>query len=241
MPVLSDHFGLTRVINLPDRTDRYREVSQQLAELGMGFTPGKVEIYAATRPTELAGFPSLGARGCYLSHLAILRDARDRGVESVLVMEDDCEILPKNLGRVARVAEELRGREWGFVHLGHIESLPEGVAPDAEPTLIEFDGPVQTAHLYGVHGRVLGPLVEYLEACLLREPGDPEGGPMHVDGAFAMFRTAHPEVVTLLAQPNMAVQRSSRSDITFRSFEQVPGLKQAMGFARRLRRRLKAD
>jgi hypothetical protein len=152
-------------------------------------------------------------------------------------MEDDCEVLPKNLGRIAGVAAELEGREWGFVHLGHVVPLPEEVAPG----LIEFDEPVQTTHLYGVHRRVIGPLVEYLEACLVRAPGDPAGGPMHVDGAFTMFRAAHPGVLTLLAQPNMAVQRSSRSDITFRSFEQLPGLKQAMGFARKVKRKLKAD
>ena len=237
MPVLSDCFGLTRVINLPDRTDRYREVSQQLADLGMAYAPGEVEHYAATRSTELGGFSSLGARGCFLSHLDILRDARDRGVESVLVMEDDCEIPPKNTVRIVQIAEDLEGRTWGFAYLGHIEPM----ADDAALGLIAFRGPLQTAHLYAVHGSVLGALVEYLEACLTREPGDPAGGPMHVDGAFAMFRAAHPEVVTLLARPSMASQRSSRSDITFRSFEQVPGLKQARGLARVLKRKLKAD
>jgi len=234
VPVLSDSFGLVRVINLPDRTDRYREVSRQLRDLGMGFG-GNVELYAATRPTELRGFNSLGARGCFLSHLEILRDALDRGVESVLVMEDDCEVSATNAAVIARVAEETKGRTWGFVYLGHIVPSVE----DARPGLVEFDGPLQTTVLYGVHREVLGPLVEYLEGCLTRPPGDPVGGPMDVDGAITMFRAAHPEVVTLIAQPVMATQRSSRSDIRGRAIENVPGIRQLLALARVMRRKLK--
>ena len=76
-------------------------------------------------------------------------------------------------------------------------------------------------------------LVEYLEACLVRPPGDPVGGPMHVDGALSMFRSFHPEFITLIAQPPLASQRSSRSDISARSFESVAGLRQAISLARK--------
>jgi hypothetical protein len=237
MPVLSDYLGLTRVINLPERTDRLREVTQQLQTLCMPFQPGKVELYRATRPTELAGFNSLGEHGCFRSHLEILRDACDRGVRSVLVMEDDCEVLPRNLERIAEVAAALEARSWGFAYLGHIvPNLTETPAG-----LIPYEGPLQTTHLYAVHASVLGAVVEYLEGCLRRPPGDPVGGPMPVDGAFTMFRAAHPEVITLIAQPSLARQRSSRSSITYRSFEVIPGIQQAMSLARLLKRRLSVE
>ena len=236
MPLLSDLFSLTRVINLPDRKDRLREITEQLNLLGMPFAAGSVELYVASRPTELAGFDSLGTRGCYLSHLDILRDARDRHVESVLVMEDDCEINPSHIAKIGEVAATLAGRPWAFCYLGHIVPMPAGV----EPGLIPYAGPVQTAHLYAVHHSVLGPLVDYLEACLTRPGGDPVGGPMPVDGAITMFRAANPNFVTLMAQPVLATQRSSRSSITYRSYEMIPGIKQAMGLARAMRRKLKA-
>lgn len=238
MPALSDSFGLIRVINLPERKDRLREVTRQLAALGIKFEAASVELYVAARPTELCGFDALGVRGCFLSHLAILKDALARGVESVLVMEDDCEVLARNLQRIGHVAQGLQGREWGFCYLGHIEAVVEP-APGALPGLIAFNGPVRMTHLYGIHGHILPALVEYLEGCLVRPPGDPVGGPMDVDGAFTMFRAAHPEVITLLAQPAMAVQRSSRSDIRFNRWELTPGLKQAMALIRGLRLRLK--
>lgn len=237
MRLLSDSFELIRVINLPDRKDRYREMTQQLTDLGISFVPGKVELYVATRPTENAGFNSLGERGCFTSHLEILRDARDRGVESVLVLEDDVEVLPKDAQEIGRVAAGLAERPWGFAYLGHkVEST--GMSDGG---LAVCDEPLQTTHCYAVHRDVLGPVVDYLERCLERPPGDPVGGPMPVDGALSMFRAANPDVVTLIAQPVLAVQRSSRSDITYRSFETIPGIKQAMGFARVMRRKLKAS
>ena len=238
MPALSESFDLIRVINLPERKDRLRVVSRQLALLGISFEAVKVEIYVAARPTELCGFDSLGVRGCFLSHLAILKDALARGVKSVLVMEDDCEVPACNLKMIGQVAQRLQGREWGFCYLGHIESVSEP-APGASPGLIVFNGPVRMTHLYGVHGHILPALVEYLEGCLVRLPGDPVGGPMDVDGALTMFRAAHPEAITLLAQPAMAVQRSSRSDIRFNRWEMTPGVKQAMALLRALRPRLK--
>jgi glycosyl transferase, family 25 len=36
---------------------------------------------------------------------------------------------------------------------------------------------------------------------------------MHVDGAYSWFRRQHPEVITLLAMPELGHQRSSRTDI----------------------------
>jgi len=228
----SDHFGLTRVINLADRKDRYREIERQLELLGTAFAAGKVEVFPAARVTDAAGFPSPGVRGCFLSHLGVLQDARARGVESVLVIEDDLEVRARDVPRLEMVLKRLPERQWGMLHLGHILKLDD----HGEATLERFDGAIQTAHFYAVHGDVLDCLIAYLEGCLVRPPGDPVGGPMHFDGALTMFRAANPDVVTLVARPSLGGQRSSRSDISFRGIEQVPGVKQAMGLARSLRR-----
>jgi hypothetical protein len=235
MTALSDFFGLVRVINLADRKDRYREIARQLDLLGMPFAPGKVEVFAAERPAEAAGFPGIGVRGCFLSHLAILKDARDRGVESVLVIEDDLEVSPEDRKRLTELMERSKDAKWDVLHLGHIQVLK----PIDTPQLVSFDGPVQTAHLYAIRQSILNPLIEYLEGCLVRPPGDPIGGPMHYDGALTMFRAANPEVVTLIAQPSLGGQRSSRSDITTGRMDRVPGLKQALGMARKMKRALR--
>ncbi len=170
MPLLTESFDLIRVINLPDRTDRYNEVTRQLQALGLEWKQGSVEVYAATRPTELAGFPSLGSRGCFMSHLGVLRDALHRGVENVLVLEDDCDVPSRNCAVVGEVALGLKNRDWQFVHLGHIAPIAPPPA-GTPPLLIEFTGHLQNLHMYGVHRSALAPLVEYLEGCLVRPPG----------------------------------------------------------------------
>jgi hypothetical protein len=229
---LGDHFSLTRVINLADRKDRYRAIKRQLQQIGTSFEAGKVEVFPAMRVADAAGFPGPGVRGCFLSHLAVLQDARARGVESVLVIEDDLEVRAGDIPRLESVLRKLPAQPWGVLHLGHILELRDS----AVPTLERFDGAIQTAHFYAVHGDVLERLIAYLEGCLVRPPGDPVGGPMHFDGALTMFRAANPDVVTLVAQPSLGGQRSSRSDISYRGIERAPGVKQAMGLARTVRR-----
>ena len=236
MPSLADIFPLIRVVNLPDRKDRLQEISAQLQVLGAPFRPGQVEVYPAVRPTELAGFPSLGARGCFESHLEILRDARERDVESVLILEDDLEVLPADVPRLAALLASIP-EPWGILYPGHIQALE----PVTHPRWTAFNGPLGTSHCYAVHRSAMEALIGYLEACLSRPSGDPVGGPMHYDGALTMFRSANPQHRTYIAQPSLGRQRSSRSDVSVRRLEQVPGIRQAAALARRVRRSLRRD
>lgn len=241
MALLTDSLALIRVINLPERKDRYAEVTRQMKDLGLTWKQGSVELYSAKRPTDLAGFPSLGAHGCFMSHLEILRDALHRNVESVLVIEDDCEIPPKSCALIGDLATKMTDDDWHFLYFGHVAPLPAPIAapaPGAQFQVVAYDGALQTTHMYAVRRSALAPLVEYLEGCLVRPPGDPIGGPMHVDGALSMFRAAHPELVTRILHPSIAGQRSSRSDITSGKFDTVPGVKHAISVARRLKRAL---
>jgi glycosyl transferase family 25 len=233
---LDETFSLTRVINLPERRDRYREMAAQLEAMGMGFAPGRVEVYAAERVGDAAGFTSAAVRGCFLSHLNVLRDAQARGVESVLVLEDDLEVAAENVARLDALAAELRGREWGIAYLGHF--LP-AAAEQHEPRWEGFVGDLQTAHFYAVHGSALGRLIAYLEQCLVRPEGDPVGGPMEYDGALSMFRRWNPDVATLVVQPSLGGQRSSRSSIHARRMESVPGVGAVLGLLRKARRKLR--
>lgn len=93
------------------------------------------------------------------------------------------------------------------------------------------------AHFYGVNGRVLDRLVAFLELVMSRPPGHPDGGPMHVDGAFSTFRQQNPDVLTLAASPSLGWQRSSRSDIASnRWYDRTPVSRELVGLARRLSR-----
>lgn len=69
-------------------------------------------------------------------------------------------------------------------------------------------------------------LIAFLEKLQQRPPGHPDGGPMQIDGAYTTFRLQNPDVVTLIASPNLGLQQSSRSDITTKWFDQLPIVKQ---------------
>lgn len=234
MYTLTDSFDCIYVINLPDRKDRFRAIRTELARCSMSFTDAQVRLFSATRYHEACGFPSPSVRGCFLSHLSILKEARERGLRNVLVMEDDLAISPLLLEHLPAIMEKVKRRPWGFLYFGHIEPLQ----PSQTPSMVSFSGPLVTAHFYAVNSIILDRLIRYLEEVQTRPVGHPEGGPMHFDGALSMFRRSNPDILTLIAQPAMGWQRSSRSDIHAQWFDRLPGLRQAASVARSVRRYL---
>ncbi len=233
---LSDFFQCAYIINLPERKDRRKAITGEMERAGMPLCPGKVELFPAVKPNDRRGFPNTGARGCFLSHLNILTKALERKLSNVLIVEDDLMISPR-LGNCLDVfAEQLRGADWGIVYFGHIEKVTE----ECDPELVPFYDPVITSHFYGVNGPVIPRLVEYLEQVQRREPGDPRGGPMHLDGALTMFRQANPDIRTLIAHPNLGRQRPSRSNINCRWYERLPVIQQAADVSRIIRDRFLA-
>ena len=71
----------------------------------------------------------------------------------------------------------------------------------------------------------------------LRPAGSKLGGPMGMDGSLSWFRRENPDVITLMAAPPLASQRSTRSDLSPRWFDRVPMLRHAAERAREWRRR----
>ncbi len=233
--VLLSHFEHISIINLPDRADRRKEMESELRQLGSTPKAGLVEFFPALRATAKDDWPSFGARGCFLSHYTVLKQARERGLRNILVLEDDCEFAQLLVEIQRNIVKTLSETPWDFVHLGHSERP----AATETPALVRWYGPVMCTHLYAVNHAVLDRLVTFLEQVMQRPEGHPEGGPQHYDGALAMFRAQNEDLVTLLAAPNLARQRSSRSDIHGRWFDQVPGLRAAVNGLRKVSRRVR--
>jgi hypothetical protein len=232
-----DYFARAYVINLPERTDRRQWMQTMLTSRGLPEQPGRVEFFPAIRPRSAGAFPSIGALGCYLSHLGVLRQALADGLPNVLVMEDDLEISPTLATDAGPVLDVLRSESWGMTYFGHaLTTEPE---PKSNRPLRFFDESVLLAHFYAVNGPVLAPLIDFLETVKERPGGHPEGGPMHVDGAFITFRQQHPEVKTLVAWPNLGWQGRSRSDISPRWFDRFPLTRGLGRLARSVKNRLK--
>lgn len=207
---MKKYFEAIYIINLPSRGDRRVEMQEQLAKVGLSLDGAYVRVFPAVRPTDASGFPNIGTKGCFLSHLAVLTDARDRGLRNVLVLEDDCNFVKNIASRLEDVLGMEPHPQWSLFYGGALNAIPTDKVKDG------YLDPLQAvcgAHFLAVSSDALVSLVTYFEAMLLRQPGDPSGGPMHVDGAYSWFRAAHPEARTLLANPEIAYQRSSATDI----------------------------
>ena len=61
---------------------------------------------------------------------------------------------------------------------------------------------------------------------------------LHLWSNGTHFRERNPDVVTLLASPSLAHQRSSKSDIFEHWYDRVPGLSQLASLRRSLKKRL---
>jgi hypothetical protein len=225
-------FDRSYIINLPERRDRRRDMEKQLELSGLA-SPDRIEFFPGIRPATWEGWPNAGVRGCFLSHLAVLRQALDLNLQSVAILEDDCQFAPHFASLGEHFARELVSRDWDMAYPGHYEPCPS----DGPVELRECTGAVRTTHFYAVRGSVLSRLVDYLEAAAARPAGHPLGGPQHYDGALSMFRRHNPGVVTLLAFPSLARQRNSRSDLTPRWFDRVPALGVTVDALRRLTNR----
>lgn len=233
---LTELFDRTYVLNLPDRADRRREMDAVFRKAGIDWEPGKVELFPAVRPDSPGGFESVGARGCFLGHLGMLQKAREAGARRVLIMEDDLDLIDDYPAIEARVADRLARDDWGFAYLGHSLGLLDPPVPPG--TMVPLQGRWATTHFLAVHGRVLDSMVRFFEQMRDRPPGHPDGGPMHMDGAFFVYREKHPDLVTLVPYPSLGHQRSSRSDINGRKVDRIPVVRDLLQIARRVRRRL---
>jgi len=209
--MLREVFDRVRVINLPERTDRRAEIASDLAKVGLPIDDELVRLFAAVRPESPEGFPSIGARGCFMSHLEVLREARAEGVKRLLIVEDDCQFTKELIDRQEFYSNLFAEGSWDLLWIGHGLDAPAG---EYEPHLKLWSEVIQTTHCMGVSGSAFDLIISELELMLTRPPGDPDGGPMHVDGAYATIVKNYPDRLKRYACfPSVAGQRSSRSDI----------------------------
>ncbi|XOF35359.1 MAG: glycosyltransferase family 25 protein [Candidatus Electrothrix sp. YB6] len=205
---LENYFDKIYVVNLPERIDRRREITEALQRIGISFTPGKVELFPAVKPTEAAGFSSPGVRGCFLSHLSILRKAAELDLSNVLVIEDDVEFVSIFEQLWPAMQQQLQDASWNFAYLGytHVEGSTLASRKTEHVEMRPLPDSLRCTHAYAVSRPTFAPLIEHLEELEQHRPID-------VDGAFNVFRRKYPETLTLIAEPQVIRDRASHSDL----------------------------
>lgn len=202
------------VINLPTRDDRRKEIERQLARIGLSFDNPAVTLFPASRPLEKGEFPTVGTRGCYESHMAVMADAKKKGCMSYLVLEDDADLSIDFEQRIEALAVTAGKTDWDVFYGWTPETYGQKVQTSSDQLVeIPAQQSVLLAHFVGFKCSILDQMIPYIEAIYHRPAGDPQGGAMHFDGALAWFRASHPQIRTFATVAPIAVQRPSRSDI----------------------------
>lgn len=235
-----NYFQQIYIVNLVERNDRRDEIAEQLELIGLSIDHPNIQLFPAIRPLDAGEFTSIGARGCFSSHLEILRDAKLRGLNRVLILEDDLNFSTDFPGRINEIVGQLKQLSWEIFYGGY--TLLSTLENAAEQPVLEIPSTtgVMTTHFIAFQGEVIGQLVTYLELLLSRKGGDPQGGPMHVDGAYSWFRNQKPSFKTFISFPELGYQRSSRTDIhVLRWYDRVYLIRHFLTFLRKLKNKLR--
>ncbi|MBC7601782.1 MAG: glycosyltransferase family 25 protein [Ramlibacter sp.] len=234
-----DQFERIYIINLRTRADRRAEIAEQFKRIGLAMSAANVCLYEAVRPIGAGAFPSVGAHGCFMSHLGVLRNAAVAGFKRILILEDDLNFAVDFMARMPLVLAQADAAGWSIFYGGHeIINQPSEASTKVGCSFVDPNIAVQTTHFLGMQGIAIEAAANYLGAMLAREPGHKDGGPMHVDGAYSWFRRANPQLHTITVLPVLGYQRASRTDIhEQRWFDKVLGVRQVVAGLRRARNR----
>jgi glycosyl transferase family 25 len=210
---LLDYLDGISIIHLPSRVDRYESMEKELRYLGISIRDPKVSIPHAPVPEDASGWPSKGVYGNFLSHHGILKEAVEKGLSNVMVLEDDAIFSRRFRDQQEEYVDLLKNTSWDLCFFGHnlrdkLKSKRKGLIPSHDY--------FNWAHCYVVHQRVLPKLLGYLEEVMTNEAGHPRGGRMYIDGAdgaFTYFRRQNPDIITLVANPVLSVQKGGVSDL----------------------------
>ena len=202
-PAMSGTQGLDCIdavlyINLKHRTDRASVCAAHLSDV---FGPHKVARHEAIHNKER------GRLGCNASHVSALLRAKAEGWRSVLICEDDVEMLVSSSELNAHLWECLRsaradaaGRDgWDVIMLGaYVPHCRNTGSPHLKRTYC-----ATTSHCYLVHGHYYDTLIAQLQRC------------SHSDVQFDLgWWPLQQRDLWFVVDPVMAAQRDSQSDVT---------------------------
>lgn len=220
----------TIVINLEHRTDRRADMQRQLSRVGW-----QAEFFPAVRPTSAEGFPSLGGRGCFLSHLEVIKKAHAAGAQRLLILEDDLNFVAEGFAEGWKAAmAALETMPWSIFYAGHvIPELPKGLIRLAPET------GVLCTHFVMLNNNAFPTFIKGLETIKARPAGHPLGGPMQIDGAYSTIRAQNPALITYASSPSLGYQRPSRTDIAdLKWFDRIEMLAPVLNVARKIKARI---
>ena len=129
-----------------------------------------------------------------------------------------------------------RAQDWWLFYGGYRSERALPPADTFGVSLVPPSQSLQTSHFVAFQSTAVGEVVSLMQAFLARPAGHPDGGPMHVDGAYNWFRRRCPEAITAAAYPALATQRSSRTDVHDPGwYDKLPLVRETVAGLRRIK------
>jgi Flp pilus assembly protein TadD/GR25 family glycosyltransferase involved in LPS biosynthesis len=186
-------FDQTYVLNLDSDTDRMKRVSARLQRLGVPYH----RFSAMTPPTGLKSKDprfTAGHYACALSHRAMLQQAWNRGLERVLILEDDVVLRDDASEWMRNIVHQLQKIPWDIFYLGlHLEAGGNKVGAN----LLEVKRGYHT-HAYAVARKAMPRLIAHIDRVL-----------EHLEGTFDGYEDS--TLLKVCATPILAVQEPNHS------------------------------
>lgn len=176
-------FGVSYCINLKERKDRWEVCQKEFEKIG--FFPKRFEAIKNEKPWL----------GCYLSHLEILREARQKR-ENVLIFEDDVEFVNLDKISISDALDEINDMEWAMGYFGGNILKPFY----QETSFWARLNHCQSTHSYFISKEYLNDIIMFLEK-----------NPYIIDVLYANYLV--PQFPSYIIIPMVAIQRTSYSNI----------------------------
>lgn len=180
---LNDYFDNIFLINLERRSDRLEEFRAKADKIGFrfevfnAFDGKKIDedfVYNGKKinitPNQyyFGGFDNYAKSqlGCLLSHLGVLKLAKERGYKKFLVLEDDCDFTDDFEQKFNNFCEDFN-RDWDMFYFS-------GSMPETSESFETYRRLISchTTHSYAVNSRCIDELIEFTEGNINLMPID---------------------------------------------------------------------
>ena len=195
-------FSKVLVINMEKEVERWREISEELTKNGIKeFT--RFAAIRVDKPIDKlfrdfkTNSQHCAAIGCASSHLAIIKQAREQGLESILIFEDDAKFEDFYFKYAPEIKKFVAENEWHMFYLG-VNHMGAPLVINSFITKVTFG---YATHAYAVHSSFYDKYIEIVTEKLEDQP---------IDVSLAQV---HKEHKIYAISPRLVYQRQGYSQI----------------------------
>lgn len=189
---LNNFFDHVYCINLDKRTDKWQACQEEFARIGLT----NVERFSAVDGKKVDVESNLlpGEIGIIMSSIAVLTDAKEKGYEKILILEDDVQFSDTFVRDWNQWSQEIP-EDWEMLYLG---GNLVGWQPNRISSHVHVGTNIFAIHALGLRSSVFDSMISAID---MNTPVDVTYG--HQSRNFNSY----------LMVPRMAWQRPGRSDI----------------------------